>query len=221
MLNNNAIPKEMDKMAKKKIKKNKKINVNPWQNYRVLILVLCFATVGVILLYRAFAETSYVSAGDQYTRIMKHRTEAHGLRPLPALLCLNMAAEDWSAAMASKDRAYHSRGDHNDVNFNDGQGGNSNANHRDWIGKYCDFAQGTSVSEIVGQGGSSESIFNAFLNSPGHHAIIDNNVSTHIGVGAYTDDNGIYYVTNLFCKGCTNKTVLPNPVDPNTPEVQL
>jgi len=60
-------------------------------------------------------------------------------------------------------------------------------------------AKATTVGENVAYGyNSSESVVNAWLNSPGHKKIIEDKTFTHFGISTEKDANGRNYFTHIF-----------------------
>lgn len=62
-------------------------------------------------------------------------------------------------------------------------------------------AKATAVGENVAYGfSSSESVVKAWLNSPGHKEIIDDETFTHFGISTEKDAKGRNYFTHIFIK---------------------
>ncbi|MEX1382515.1 CAP domain-containing protein [Lutibacter sp.] len=60
-------------------------------------------------------------------------------------------------------------------------------------------AQATAVGENVAYGyNSSESVVKAWLNSPGHKKVIEDETFTHFGISTEKDSNGRNYFTHIF-----------------------
>lgn len=59
-------------------------------------------------------------------------------------------------------------------------------------------AQAQTAAENVGRGYSNESLFNAFMNSPGHRQNIESTAFSHVTVGCVNDSGGQIWVTQNF-----------------------
>lgn len=86
-------------------------------------------------------------------------------------------AVDWSSQMAGSQNLAH------------------NPNYGSQIGAVRDFR---SAGENVGRGYELGSLFQAFMNSPGHRANIENQAYTHVTIGCVKDGSGQYWVTQNF-----------------------
>jgi uncharacterized protein YkwD len=130
---------------------------------------------------------------NQYWNINNARVSI-GLAPLTRSNCMDTAARKWAQWMAVQDKLHHSP-----------------------IATIVEAECGTGwwaiLGENVGVGGNSESIFQAFMNSPGHRANILRSEYQRAGVGAFrytkpgTNIEKLW-VTQLFvrCQGsCANK----------------
>jgi hypothetical protein len=154
---------------------------------RMFNFALLFGFVGIVLLVFASAAPTagfYGSVEQHQVNRINHERWLNGRGGLQHIECLNAIAEIWTEKMA---RA----------------GGIS---HNPRLGPEVSYACGTSWSvlgENVGVGYSSDSIFNAFMNSPGHRANILDGRFTKTGVGAYWSNDGRLYVTQIFAK-CNN-----------------
>jgi hypothetical protein len=77
------------------------------------------------------------------------------------------------------------------------------------------------AAEIVGRGGTEESVFQAFLDSPAHRAAIETESFTHAGIGI-AEAEGVIYVAVVFVEGwpasttstTTPPTSAPAPTSP-------
>jgi hypothetical protein len=154
---------------------------------RLVNFTLAFAFVGTILLLFAGAAPIPGFYGsveyDQYTRINGARA-AHGRYQLPHIECLNSVAEVWTERMVIAGQISHNPGLATSVN--------------NYCGRSWDV-----LGENVGVGYSSETIFNAFMNSTGHKANILDSRFTRTGVGAYWSSDGRLFVTHVFAR-CTS-----------------
>lgn len=76
------------------------------------------------------------------------------------------------------------------------------ANHDNFAERHENLvinADALKVGENVAYGYSSaESVVNAWLKSPGHKGIIENQGFTHFGISTEMDDEGRYFYTQLF-----------------------
>lgn len=136
---------------------------------------------------------------DQYSRINNLRA-SKGLNQLGRDSCLDQIALDWSRYMAENP----------DQNPNDGRIWH-NPNKGAQVDAQCNNLYWDMIAENVGCcGSSSESLFQAFVDSPGHYDNLVNSNLELVGVGAYQGGEGDYvYVTHLFFSG----TGSPNTID--------
>ncbi len=70
-----------------------------------------------------------------------------------------------------------------------------NPNYANQILQYRDYR---TAGENVGRGYDQGSLFQAFMNSPGHRANIEKSSYTHVTLGCITDGNGQLWVTQNF-----------------------
>lgn len=122
-------------------------------------------------------------ATDQFNKINAARTAA-GVKPLARYECIDHVAQYWSFVMSSYTNLVH------------------NPDYAGNIIRDCAPHRPHIVGENVGKSlGGSQSLFNAFMASPGHRTNILNPSFTHIGVGAFKNNSsGVYYVTQNFVK---------------------
>lgn len=71
------------------------------------------------------------------------------------------------------------------------------------------------AAEIVGRGGSEESLFQAFMDSPAHRAAIQNEKFTHVGIGEVTQE-GVLYIVAVFVQRETPTTTTTTVAPPRT-----
>ncbi len=85
------------------------------------------------------------------------------------------------------------------VNWSDHMAGTQvlahNPNYANQILQYRDYR---TAGENVGRGYEQGSLFQAFMNSPGHRANIEKSSYTHVTLGCITDGNGQLWVTQNF-----------------------
>lgn len=175
-----------------KVTKPKKLNSRPFglqSPLRLVNFVLAFAITGVLFLLFASAATTagyYGSAEqDQVNRINSARS-ASKLSGLQHIECLNTVAELWTKKMVDANKISHNPNLANEIDYVCG---------KSWI----------VAGENVGVGGSSQAIFDAFMNSPAHKANIIDGRFTKTGVGAYYTADGRLWVVQVFaqCRDCT------------------
>lgn len=73
-----------------------------------------------------------------------------------------------------------------------------NPNYGDQIVRHRDYR---TAGENVGRGYEQGSLFQAFMNSPGHRANIESGAYSHVTVGCLTDGSGQLWVTQNFWGG--------------------
>ena len=85
------------------------------------------------------------------------------------------------------------------VAWSDGMSGRQvlahNPNYANQILEHRDYRH---AGENVGRGYEQGSLFQAFMNSPGHRQNIESGNYTHVTVGCLTDGNGQLWVTQNF-----------------------
>lgn len=85
------------------------------------------------------------------------------------------------------------------VNWSDSMSGTQNLAHNpnygSQIAKHRNYRM---AAENVGRGYDTATLFQAFMNSPGHRANIQSGDFSHVTVGCVKDDNGQYWVTQNF-----------------------
>lgn len=89
-------------------------------------------------------------------------------------------AVDWSDEMSSTQTLRH------------------NPNYGDQILRHRNYR---TAGENVGRGYEQDSLFQAFMNSPGHRANIESDAYSHVTVGCVTDSGGQLWVTQNFWGG--------------------
>lgn len=165
----------------------------PFTSLRFVNFALIFSIIGVVYLFFALAaqpEGLYGSVeADQVNRINNHRA-SHGLAAVKHVECLNKLAERQAEKMANQKTLFHTADLAGDVSAE------------------CHAAFNTAgfgpAGEILGKGGVSSAVFNAYLNSSTHHHIIDTAAYNRIGAGAYYKPaTGEYYIVEIFVK-CTD-----------------
>ncbi len=142
----------------------------------LIVFILVFAATGAYMVFRSKADSFDVNfETDQYNRINAFRAQ-NGRGALARSDCLTQAARGWALNMASRKALSHS----DLANF---------------INGYCGSGW-TSLAENIGQGTSSDSLWDGFINSPLHKDNILSN-STKVGVGVFKFDN--YCTDNGWC----------------------
>jgi hypothetical protein len=175
---------------------------------RLLNFTLLFGLVGVLFLFFAAAAPIPGYYGsveqDQVNRINGQRA-AIGRGSLKHIECLNTVAELWTKKMVDRGGISHNPSLANEVQY------------------VCGGAWSI-LGENVGVGYSSDGIFTAFMNSPGHKANIIDGRFTKVGTGAYWSPDGRLFVTQVFanCSSCTapwntNASLPADPVAPAPP----
>jgi len=134
-------------------------------------LVLGSIVVGVLAVTSAAATDS--NAASFVSKANAERT-SRGLPALRVATDLTAVAKHHSEDMAAKQSLYHNP--------------NLGSEVSNW----------QVVGENVGDGGTVQSIHDAFMNSPEHRANILARDYTEIGIGTVTDANGIIWVTQVF-----------------------
>jgi Cysteine-rich secretory protein family len=173
-------------MAKSK-KSNNKLVDTILKYYTPIAVILIVGIVGSFYLNFSNALYAGISGStikDQALRIHAER-DKRGLKRYFHAECLNSMAESWSKWMATNKTLKH------------------NPNLASQVSGKC--GNWYYVGENVGYGGTSSSIFSAFMNSSAHKANIIDRDYNRMGVGAYRDSSGRLWVTQVFakCRGCT------------------
>lgn len=127
--------------------------------------------------------------------LLANARKSNGMPATQATSCLNSAARDWTVVMVNLTYIKHS----NPINK--------------LPEKYCGGGW-TKLGENVGVVGlvkpndksaselASQTVFNAFMNSPGHRANILDRQFTHHGIGSYTSPDGKrVFITQTFWQG--------------------
>jgi hypothetical protein len=188
------------------MKKKTKMNFSRQITHlRLLNFTLLFGLVGVLFLFFAAAAPIPGYYGsveqDQVNRINGQRA-AIGRGSLKHIECLNTVAELWTKKMVDRGGISHNPSLANEVQY------------------VCGGAWSI-LGENVGVGYSSDGIFTAFMNSPGHKANIIDGRFTKVGTGAYWSPDGRLFVTQVFanCSSCTApwNTNASLPADPVAP----
>lgn len=132
------------------------------------------------------------AVAKEMLRLMNEERKKAGLKPLTQVDALDKIANDWSAQMAQENNLYHN------PNFGEqtfATGANSAAEN---------VAYGSYTPED--SKAFAKTLFDQWMNSPGHRANIMSSSSNAIGFGVAIDSQGGYYATQNF--GGYNK--LPN-----------
>lgn len=129
--------------------------------------------------YLGLAGVDVGAEAEEMSRINAHRG-AIGAPGLAASACLGGAAREWAQAMA-------------------GAGSISHSDLAALVGRHCDPGWEI-LGENVGVGPNDAAIFDAFLNSPGHRANIEDRRFGSVGTGAVRTADGRLFVTQLFAK---------------------
>jgi uncharacterized protein YkwD len=111
-----------------------------------------------------------------YDQINAARANA-GRRALAFDTGIQYIAVDWSDEMAGSQTLKH------------------NPSYGDQILRHRDYR---TAGENVGRGHELGSLFQAFMNSPGHRANIESTAYDHVTVGCLTDGSGQLWVTQNF-----------------------
>jgi uncharacterized protein YkwD len=114
---------------------------------------------------------------DGVLNLVNAERAAAGLPPLTAQACPDRFAEPWSPQMAAQGRLSHQS-----------------------LSPILSRCGGQTAAENVGMNSSQSpaSMVAAFMDSPPHRANILNPAYTRIGVGAYRDARGVWWVTQDF-----------------------
>lgn len=121
---------------------------------------------------------------DQFIRIGNARG-ASGVQGLSRLICLDDMARDRAKDMAANGALKHT------------------ADLGGTIAFYCGGNWTPYAGENVGIAVTSEGVFNAFMNSPGHRVNILKPEYTNVGVGMYHGPNGQLWTAQVFIN-CSN-----------------
>ncbi|HSW37683.1 MAG TPA: CAP domain-containing protein [Candidatus Saccharimonadales bacterium] len=149
----------------------------------------------------------------QYSDINQTRASV-GRSKLPPTTCLHNIAESWTYTMST-------------TIGRDNEGNYGHLRHNDNLGNQINTkcsSNWTAYAENVGKGGTSQSIYNLFVNNPNDplHLHYNNIVDTdwnYVGVGAYRGADGILYIAQDFlrCIGCGLATYTTTPVSSTSP----
>ena len=114
---------------------------------------------------------------SQILALVNAQRSAAGLRPLTAHACADGFAEPWSPHMAAEGRLSHQS-----------------------LGPVLSRCGAHTAAENVGMNSSASAadMVAGFMNSPPHRANILNASYTGIGIGAYRDARGVWWVTQDF-----------------------
>jgi hypothetical protein len=198
----------------KKSHKRKSLNMSKHiTRLRLLNFTLLFGLVGVLLLLFAGAAPlpgMYGSVEQDQVNRINHERWLNGRGGLQHIECLNTVAERWTERMVAAGGISHNPSLASDINNTQNGGCGSG-----WA----------KLGENVGVGYSSESVFNAFMNSPGHKVNILDSAFNKTGVGAYWSPDGKLYITQVFAScssSCnpawhTNATLPADPVTKSPP----
>jgi uncharacterized protein YkwD len=134
----------------------------------------------------AAIEGSFLATQEEthLDRINNHRNNHVGARSTPMRACLRESARRHSRNMANAGRIYH----------------RDMSNLMSRLNADCAGGTVVGVGENVGRGGSELSLFNAFLASSTHHAVIDRSYWNNAGVGIFRDSSGTFWITHVFAK---------------------
>ncbi len=196
--------------------KNKKINfASKYKRSTLVIFALVFANIGALTLVFSQASSSGLSNSvevDQYNRINNHRA-SHGKGALYRSGCITDFARVHAKKMGDQRNLHHS-------------------NYGPGVSYACsDGSNWTAMAEnvgksYVGSGGlsaSSASVFQAYLNSSGHHANIDDSSNyrfNFVGTAGYQNSYGELWTVHIYVT-CTNcggkwKSVPTNAGEPSS-----
>ena len=121
----------------------------------------------------ALTSATYESETIRWTNIKR---EAHDKHPVKAQSCADRYAEKQAAWLASHRKLKHQN-----------------------LGTILDACDFTSVSENIAYGFSTgRAVVTAWMNSPGHRANLLKGSMRWIGVGAVKDENGVWWVSQVF-----------------------
>lgn len=155
----------------------------------------------------AFSTTNGVRLNAVEARLVLLINKTRAARGLPALTVASGTtdlARAWSLNQATKNTLYH------------------NPNLTSDIGRYGS-ADWRLVAENVGRGWGADSLFNAYMNSPGHRANILNGTVRYIGMGWVERPDGSGYNTQVFVShysgtyGRTRRPAIGGLADTRTP----
>lgn len=124
------------------------------------------------------------AVAEEMLRLMNEERAKEGSQPLTQVDALDKIAGDWSGVMAQENNLYHN------PNFGEqtfATGANSAAEN---------VAYGSLTPEDPKE--FAKSLFDQWMNSPGHRANIMNGSSNAIGFGVAIDSQGGYYATQNF-----------------------
>jgi len=138
------------------------------------VVLAAFLFVGTFAVLTATAPAAHASDGDYLNKINSLRT-SRGLGPLAIDGNMDSLAQQHTQEMASSQTLVHTS------NLKAGVTSN-------W----------TKVGENVGEGGSNNQIWDAFINSPKHLANLLDPAFTHVGIGVVVDSSGIQWTTHRF-----------------------
>ncbi len=145
-------------------------------------------------LSQAVAEGFLVAEENRMTGLVnEHRAAAHGAPSMWQDPALQMVARRQAQRMSAAGYIYH----------NPNLGAEAGGAVPNWV----------RVGENVGVGHSVQSVHEAFLASPAHHANIDKSYNL-VGLGAVASSNGSLYFTQNFAE---NNGVAPPPPPPPPP----
>jgi uncharacterized protein YkwD len=141
---------------------------------RLAVALAAFLFVGTFAVITATAPSAHAMDGDYLAKINALRT-SRGLNALQVDGNMDALAQQHTAEMAGSQTLVHT------ANLKAGVTSN-------W----------TKVGENVGEGGSNNQIWDAFLNSPKHLANLLDPAFTHVGIGVVVDSAGIQWTTHRF-----------------------
>ncbi len=191
------------KSPNKNKNKNKKINfASKFKRTTLVIFALVFANVGALTLVFSQASSSGLSNSveiDQYNRINNHRA-SHGKGALYRSGCITDFARIHAKTMSDKDNLHHSNYGPS-VSYACSDGSNWTA-----------MAENVGLSYVGSAGlmGASASVFQEYLNSPGHHATIDDSGNyrfNFVGTAGYQSSNNKLWTVQIYatCNNCAGR----------------
>jgi uncharacterized protein YkwD len=119
--------------------------------------------------------------GVEFDSRVRHNNHRHNHVDAPALenrTCLKEIARAWAKHLAQSSEFEH------------------NPNLAQQVNNKCSF-QWAMLGENIAKGSSEQDIFQAWLQSSGHHENIDRQRFRRVGIGAYRDGDTLWMVVNF------------------------
>ncbi|CAN5413919.1 hypothetical protein BH09ACT10_BH09ACT10_09100 [soil metagenome] len=144
----------------------------------VFALLVCLMMLLAVpgLASAASASDRYEASAIKWTNKERTDRDRVKLKYKKAAKCVDGFAERWAKKMATKQKMYHQK-----------------------LGPIMDSCDLSMVGENIAYGFTSgKKVVNAWMHSPGHKENILRPKYRLIGLGAYKDDNGIWWVSQVF-----------------------